>query len=396
MLGKWPGCMWWWIGAALIAGLSLSAACGHSVDFGVAPPGQPGPPLHQFAYVSNQGDDKISEFSIDSKTGALKLIGTASAGSASGLTGLVATFRSHLVFASNPTDSTISAFKFVPSGKSAGILKPLKVTSTGAGTAPTALALNLTGTFLYATDVANNKLFEYSINGNTGALKPIGAGSVPTGKMPVSVVASAHSNALFVANSGDGTISGFSIDTHGALKATGFIGSLGGSTPAAPQWLAVDSTGTGIYDADMFPGPGGSVSAFTLAGSGTALVFVTGGPFPTTNLKGFPAWVTVDSPARFVYTANPFPNNNLSIYKIQSNAGLSTAVLAPVPALKLNSVVSDATGAFLYVTDVGQGFVFQFSINSSTGVPTAIAGSPVSTESPPNAASHPFQVIVTR
>jgi 6-phosphogluconolactonase (cycloisomerase 2 family) len=394
MLGKWPGCMWWWIGAALIAGLSLSAACGHSVDFGVAPPGQPGPPLHQFAYVSNQGDDKISEFSIDSKTGALKLIGTASAGSASGLTGLVATFRSHLVFASNPTDSTISAFKFVPSGKSAGILKPLKVTSTGAGTAPTALALNLTGTFLYATDVANNKLFEYSINGNTGALKPIGAGSVPTGKMPVSVVASAHSDVLFVANSGDGTISGFSLDSNGKLTATGFIGSLGASA-GAPQWLAVDTTGTGIYDADMDPGPGGSVSAFTLSGSGKTLVFVAGGPFPSGNITGFPAWVTVDSPARFVYAANPTPNNNLSFYKIQANASLSAATLAAVPALDLNSVTSDISGGFLYATDAGEGLVFEFSINPSTGVPTAIAGGPVNTENPANPASHPFQVIVT-
>jgi 6-phosphogluconolactonase (cycloisomerase 2 family) len=394
MLGKWPG--WWWIGAALIAGLSLSAACGHSVDFGVAPPPGVLPARPQFAYVSNQGDGKISEFSVDSKTGKLSLIGTAAAGS-SGLKGLAATPSTRLVFAANPVDSKIFAFKFSSKGKTPGVLKPLAITSTGAGTAPTALALNLTGSFLYATDVANNTLLEYSINAGNGKLKPIGTGSIPTMKTPVSVVASAHSNVMFVANSGDGTISGYSIDTHGGLKSTGFVGSLGGLTPAAPQRLAVDTTGGGIYDADMFPGPGGSVSAFTLTGPGTGLIFVAGGPFPSGNASGFPSWVAVDSPARFVYAANPGPgNNNLSVYKIQSNAGLSAATLAAVPALSLNSVTSDASGSFLYATDAGQGIVFEFSINTATGVPSPIAGSPVSTENPSNPASHPFQVIVTQ
>jgi 6-phosphogluconolactonase (cycloisomerase 2 family) len=382
-------------GAAILAGF-ISLGCGHSVDFGVAPPGQPGPPAHQFSYVSNQGDDKISEFSIDSKTGALSLIGTISAGSSSGLKGLVATFKSHVVFAANATDSKIYAFKFAPgSGKKAGILTPLAITNTGAGTAPTALALDLSGNFLYATDVANNQLLEYRLNAGSGVLKPIKPGSVPTGKMPVSVVASAHSAELFVANSGDGTISGFSINPQGAVTANGFINSLGPST-GAPQWLGVDSIGSGVYDADMDPGPGGSVSAFTLSGDGKALIFVTGGPFASGNGTGFPAWVTVDSPARFVYTANPAPNNNLSIYKIQSNASLGTATLAPVPALNLNSVTSDMSGGFLYATDAGQGLVFQFTVDSTTGTPTAITGGPVSTENPSNPTSHPFQAIVTR
>ena len=384
------------MGAAIIAGLSLSAACGHSVDFGAAPPPGPAKPHPQFAFVSNQGDDMVSEFTIDSKTGKLGLVGTAKAGSSSGLKGLAATLNgTHLVFAANSVDSKIFAFKFSPSGKTPGMLKPLAITNTGPGTAPTALALSLGGTFLYATDVANNTLLEYSISGGTGKLKPIGAGSIPTGKTPVSVVASAHSNALFVANSGDGTISGYSIDSHGKLTATGFIGSLGGAN-GSPQWLAVDTTGNGIYDADMDPGPGGSVSAFTLAGSGTALVFVGAGPFPSGNGSGFPSWVTVDSPARFVYAANPAPNNNLSVYKIQPNAGLSAATLAGVPALNLNSVTTDLSGGFLYATDAGAGLVFEFTIDSTTGAPTAIAGSPVNTENPANLASHPFQVIVTR
>ena len=394
MSGRTIGLVCASLGVAILAGF-VSLGCGHSIDFGVAPPPVPFPPSPQFAYVSNQGDDMISAFTIDSKTGKLSLVGTAKAGSSSGLKGLTATLKTHLVFAANPVDSKIYAFKFSTSGKKAGMLTPLAITSTGAGTAPTALAISLTGTFLYATDVANNTLLEYSINGGTGKLKPIGAGSIPTGNMPVSVVASAHSNVLFVANSGDGTISGFSLDSHGKLTATGFISSLGASA-GAPQSLAVDATGTGIYDADMDPGPGGSVSAFTLNGAGTGLVFVAGGPFPTGNSTGFPAWVTVDSPVRFVYTANPAPNNNFSIYKIQSNAGLSAATLAAVPAMNLNSVASDLTGGFLYATDAGEGLVFEFSIDSSTGAPTPISGGPVNTENPANPASHPFQVIVTR
>jgi hypothetical protein len=131
MSGRTCGLVCASLGTAILVGL-VSLGCGHSVDFGVAPP--PGPPSKahpQFAYVSNQGDDKISEFTIDSKTGALSLIGTAAAGSSSGLKGLAATTNTHLVFAANPADSKIYAFKFSSSGKKAGVLKPLAITSTG-------------------------------------------------------------------------------------------------------------------------------------------------------------------------------------------------------------------------------------------------------------------------
>lgn len=84
------------------------------------------PARPQFAYVSNQGDGKISEFSVDSKTGKLSLIGTAAAGS-SGLKGLAATPSTRLVFAANPVDSKIFAFKFSSKGKTPGVLKPLRL-----------------------------------------------------------------------------------------------------------------------------------------------------------------------------------------------------------------------------------------------------------------------------
>lgn len=367
-----------------IIALLLVSACGHSISVGGSGSPPLPPPGPEFAYVTNSGDDLISGFSIDHKTGALGTPKTIAAGTASGLLGLAATGSGKFLYAANPADNKVYGFKI---NQTTGVLSPTAQGSvdTGAGTAPSTLAVSPGSQYLYVVDSAKDQLFSYSITASSGALKAIGSGPIGTGQEPVSIAISPRGGALFVANLGDGNIEGYAIAKDGTLSETGLIDSLG-TAPGEPQWLVADPSGAALYDADALGGSGGSISAFNIAG--VTLSFL--GLFATGNLANLPLSATVSPTLPLVYAANG-ANNNLSQYQI-TGSGLSSATLVPgVPSA--NSIIADQSGKFVYVTDQSDAMVFQFAINQTNGNLTPIGSGSVDTESPANGTSAPFQVI---
>jgi 6-phosphogluconolactonase (cycloisomerase 2 family) len=366
--------------AGVLAVVLIASGCGHTIDVGGGPPPGP-PPGPEFAYVSNSGDGVVSELKIDAKSGNPSFIDQVSTG-AKTIQGMAAT--PGLLYVASPSDSQIFGFRINAKN---GTLTPTAQGSvnTGSGTAPVALAISLGGSFLYAVDDVGNQVFQYSINKSDGALKAI-AGPVPTGNKPVTLAIAPTGQSLFVGNQGDGTIFGFSIARNGALTNTGSIGSLGGTT-GAPQWLSNDPAGgPDLFNADADGGPGGSVVEFTIAGAKLNPV----GVFGTGNASGAPVSVAVDPVIPFVYTGN-FANNNGSKFQILAN-GLSTATLItslPSPS----SVAVDQTGAFFFAADQTDALVFFGKIDQTTGDVTLSPGGPIDTESPPNGASAPFQIL---
>ncbi|MGH7226253.1 MAG: lactonase family protein, partial [Gemmataceae bacterium] len=304
-------------------------------------------------------------------------------GSAGGAMGLAVSHKGQFLYVANHNSSEVFGFAINASN---GKLSPTaqKSISTGAGTAPLTMATS-PDNFLYVLDYANNQILPYSIS-SSGALKSLSA-PVPTGKGPVSMVVTPQITAAFVANSIDGTISGYAIAKNGTLTATGFIGSLG-TVAGEPLWLASDSTGANLYDADAMGMAGGVVSDFTITGN--TLTFVN--TFSTGNTAGFPLALTVNPTVPFVYVANG-ANNNVSKFTVQSG-GLAPATLIP-GTTTANSIATDPNGKYLYITDQSEGKIFQGVINSTTGDITPLTPPSVATENPANPASSPFQIVVT-
>jgi len=373
----------WWVGAAILTGLIVSG-CGHSISVSSAGPAPVPPAGPEFVYVSNSGDNMISVFSVTAKTGQLNLIQQIRAEAGSGLKGIAANRAGTFLFAADPTASEVLGFKV---NQRTGEIAPTSqaVFPTGAGTQPYTLTVAPGSTSLYVTDLANAQLFELTFNAGSGELKNIGVGSVPTGNGPVSVAASSLGSAVFVANRTDGTISGFARVSTGALTPSGFIPSLG-TTGGVPNWLAADLSGSTLYDADGLGGPGGSVVTFNITGASLTLV----GAFGTGNNTNQPVSVAVNPVLPFVYAAN-FANSNTSLYSI-TGSGLSPAVLIPGTP-NVNSVITDNLGKYAYFTDSVDALVLQAAIATASGNLTQIGAGFVDTESPPNGASAPFQVI---
>ncbi len=92
-----------------------------------------------------------------------------------------------------------------------------------------------------------------------------------------------------------------------------------------------------------------------------------------------------DNP-KFAYVAN-YLSNNVSAYSINSATGLLTAVAGSpfVAGTNPTAAAVDPKGKFVYVANASSSNVSAFNINAATGVLTAVAGSPFAAGNEPRA-----------
>src|SRR5207244_8737455 len=114
-----------------------------------------------------------------------------------------------------------------------------------------------------------------------GALAAKSTSSIGTGPSPTGIAVSPDGKSVYVANSGDGTVSQYDVGSGGVLSAKGSaVGLVGGSKPGQPT---LASSGARLYVPDAAAGHN-VVYEFALA-SGGAIVpnsarFIGAGPAP--------------------------------------------------------------------------------------------------------------------
>jgi 6-phosphogluconolactonase (cycloisomerase 2 family) len=158
---------------------------------------------------------------------------------------------------------------------------------------------NLSGTtnhFIWVATVGDQKVTAFSVNTSTGTTSQVGSG-VATGVSPIAMAMTPDAKTVFIANSGDGTISSYSVNSDGSLKGAGTAPSHGQS----PAGLAVDPTGKLLFVANQgtfIDKTSGTVAV--LAISSGALSFKTAFPteIPSNTTGTGPASVVV-SPSSF-------------------------------------------------------------------------------------------------
>ena len=191
---------------------------------------------------------------------------------------------------------------------------------------------------------------------------------------------------VYVANFGSpitgispSNVSGYTIN-----PSTGALTTIVGSpftTGGDPRSMAVDPSGKFAYVADFM----GNVLGYTINPSTGALTAIAGSPFAA----GIGAIsVAVDPSGMFAYVANAQvigQNGNVSAYTIDSSTGTLTAIAgSPFAAGQgPQSVAVDPSGKFAYVANFGGG-VSGYTIGPTTGALTPIAGSPFAAGNGPN------------
>jgi 6-phosphogluconolactonase len=237
---------------------------------------------------------------------------------------------------------------------------------------------------LYVTTQGDSSVTTFGITLSNGKLSTTSK-TAAAGNVPSAIVVTPKGDAVFVANTQDGTISSYTVNTDGTLTASGSSTAAG----ISPTGMAIDSGGKFLFVANQgtFADPAsGTISVYSI--NGAALTSV--GSFSTAANGAVsgpgPVSVAVTPDATYLYAANQF-SNTVAAFSVDS-----TGALTPLGVASYNVGTSPSAVAltpdenFLYVTNQGSNNISAFAVcaNASltcvtpNGSLTAVAGSPFS------------------
>ncbi|MGC4098507.1 MAG: beta-propeller fold lactonase family protein [Nitrospira sp.] len=350
-------------------------------------------------YVTNNGSNTVSGYSINPSTGGLTVIPGSPFANVSAPSAMVVSSNGFFAYAANSQTNNVAAFRV---GTNGALLFGV---STPVGTTPRALAISRDSRFLYVANSGSDSVTAFNI-GTAGVLtripptagnpNPASAG----GSAPVAVTISPAGRFLYVANRADNTVMAFQIETSGLLTQVPPAGP--GSNPISvsgtgPTGLAMSSNGQFLY---VTNGASNNVTAFQVEPSGLLTLVPTTGPNPNPVPTGgaTPNGIAVAPNGAYLYIANE--EGNVSAFAIGGN-GLLTLVpssgntLNPAPTGASPAAVTvSQDGQFLYVANRG-GSVSAYTIVSGSGtvVPlTPLLGNPFPAGTSPSAIATPGRI----
>lgn len=145
-------------------------------------------------------------------------------------TAMTASGSNVYVAAYDATANTGYVFSFAVSNNT---LVPLNGGApTPAGTHPSALTADATGSYLYVTDYAGNDVLGYSING--GSLAPLGGSPFLAGNQPSAIVVDKAGKFAYVANALDSNITAYSMAGGNLTRISSF------ATDTQPVAIGID------------------------------------------------------------------------------------------------------------------------------------------------------------
>jgi len=191
---------------------------------------------------------------------------------------------------------------------------------------------------------------------------------------------------VYVPN-GDNTVSGYALTrSSGALTAiSGSPFQIGGSGTADGAW-------TDPKARFLFVGSEGSgdVSVFTINQTTGALTLVTGSPFTAGGFTSADV-MAVDASGKYLYAGQGVPSAGVMGFSINQTTGALTPLPGAPFNLSIAQVRTTPVGEFLMGTaeiqDAGTSatdtHVYVYAINSNTGIPSPVSGSPFTTTGAP-------------
>jgi 6-phosphogluconolactonase len=356
-------------------------------------------PATSFAYVSNVGDGTISAYSINSSTGALTPLASSpivvSGAGTNGLAEIKVDPSGKFLFVPNTNvvgnvlTSDVYAYAISASD---GSLTAVAGSPFPAGVGAISLAFDATGTHLYTANSFDNNgvgqgtISAYSMDTSTGVLTPLAnspytiAGTSPN---PTQIVRAG--NFLYVTDQNNNCVEVFAI-ASGTGALTQNVPGSPFATDVGPFSLAVDPSGSVLYTNNSGPVPpgqfqgAGSMSAFTINSTTGALTPVAGNPLPISATND----IAIDPSGKFLLlTESSFSPlvNGVSVYPINKTTGALGTLVAGSPfasgGTNAFSVSIDPTGQFVYVGNDQSANLSEFTLNTTTGALTPVAGSPV-------------------
>lgn len=349
--------------------------------------------------TSNSPQGQVTSYHVDSFSGALSEVsGSPFSSGGDNPVAEVASPNGRYLYVANHDSNNVSELVI---GTNGNLVAGNSYTT--AGSEPVSLAINPAGTLLFVLDYYGpgysdttpgpGILIVYPINSDGSLGTPVTSGSTPYSGLqcfPAGVAVSANGDFVYVTNTNSvivttatpsttpatpsscptqGTISGFSIASGGALSPLTGSPYLAGSTPTG---LAIDPTSRFLYATDSAQN---QLIVYTILSTGE-LISQNSGPFTTGT---FPVAVVVDPRDQYLYVTN-YNGGTISEYSIsQANgvpsAGAASAIStgAPGPTCLL---VDPALGRYVYTSDYIASYIGGSVLNPNTGALSTTQGAP--------------------
>jgi 6-phosphogluconolactonase (cycloisomerase 2 family) len=252
---------------------------------------------------------------------------------------------------------------------------------------PQQVILHPSGDFMYYLDV-NGSLNVLDISSADGSLsdpKQAVVVASPTASANVGVI-DPTGRFIYVTSDIGNSIYCFSIAqttnkaTNGAPTLVQIVSAPTDPTLNSPTWIMTDRTGTYVY---VVNNVGNSIGEYAITQSGANAGALTPLGTPSIATGNGPTYGTTDVNGHLYVANNGTTTQSVSGYSIGSNGQLTSvgADFIVTGAVATINVLTDPTGNYLYVLDAdagGNGQVFAYSLNKSTGV----IGSQIGTAQP--------------
>src|ERR1700722_4568303 len=207
--------------------------------------------------------------------------------------------------------------------------------------------------YAYVVNSGDNTVSQYTV-GATGELTPMSTPIVATGTAPQSVVVDPLNRYAYVPNLNDNTVSQYTIGSGGLLVP---MSPATVQTGVGPWAVAIDPTGSYAYVVNNVDR---TVSQYTI-GTGGTLVPMT----PATISTGTQPWgITIDPTGQYAYVANHV-DNTVSQYAVGAGGALtqlspSTVVSGVLPS----GIAINPAGLYAYVANLNDNTVSQYTIGT--------------------------------
>jgi 6-phosphogluconolactonase len=273
----------------------------------------------------------------------------------------------HAAYVTVPTSNQIAGFRL---DDGSGKLNPMTGSPYATGPSPSAIAVDPAGKFAYVANASESTLSLFNV-ASTGALSEV-LPRTNTGTTPAALAIDSAGKFLYVSNVGAHTIGIYAIDSSkGTLTQTAGSGVFTGFGASA---MKLSPSGKFLY---VVNSSSGVLVGYAVDGTTGNLTQLPKSPFPTgINALASPFAITIDSAEKFLYVAN-LQEGSFGGFTIDSTSGDLT-VIAGSPfatGVSPSGIAEDPSGKFLYVSSLSGAKVYAYSLDA-TGIPTETDKSP--------------------
>jgi 6-phosphogluconolactonase (cycloisomerase 2 family) len=252
---------------------------------------------------------------------------------------------------------------------------------TVVGTAPTILAMDSAGQYLYVGNSGSLNISVFSINATaaTPTLTQVAGSPFSIGLSPINMAVSPSGNFLYVTGTGSpGYIEAFSLNQ-------GVPSVVAGSpyfTGTGPYGLVIAPSGGFLYTANKLDN---SLSEFTINSDGSLTQFSNS---PLGQQYAGPVTLLIDRSGKYMFVADQGASN-VAAYSIGTNGALTLLANSPFSTGSEPSVLAtDSGGKYVFVGNQSSPVIQSFNLDTSSGILTSVLkyslpGSPTSIATTP-------------